>query len=94
VYIGWDQHLLFCSAFTFMVSPTTSFRALRDENMAGVFGEHPEWTDINWDTASWLLDGQPFTPDLDKAITPQGITHKSLLRLVTPELKGFMGAGV
>ncbi|WP_221793951.1 phenol hydroxylase subunit P4 [Oceanobacter mangrovi] len=94
VYVGWDRHLMFCSAFTFLVAPAASFRSLRDDVMAGVFGEHPEWPTINWDSVRWLLDGQPFTPELDKTLADQGIGHKSLLRFDTPELHGFMNAGV
>lgn len=94
VYIGWDHHLMFCSAFTFLVAPSCTFATLRDEVMAGVFADHPEWSDINWNTATWMLDGQPFTLDASQTLAEQGIGHKSLLRFNTPELKGFMGAGV
>ena len=94
VFAGWDGHLLFPAPFAWPLPPAMPFAALRDQVMAGTFGIHPEWAAINWETAQWLLDGQPFTPDLAKGLAEQGIGHKSVLRLQTPELKGFMGAGV
>ncbi|WP_417583768.1 phenol hydroxylase subunit P4 [Nitrincola sp.] len=94
VYVGWDHHLMFCSAFAYALPPTTTFAELRDQIMPEAFGEHAEFTQVNWNTATWLLDNQPFTPALDKSFQEQGIGHKSLLRFQTPELTGFQGKGV
>ena len=94
VYVGWDRHLLFCSAVAFPLAPDTPFAGLRDEAMAGVFGLHPEWTEVDWNRVTWLLDGEPFIPALDKSLSEQGIGHKSLLRMQTPDLPGFQSAGV
>jgi len=94
VYVGWDKHLLFCSAFTFMVSAESTFRALTDEVIVDAFSQHPEWSQINWGEANWLLNGESFVPDRTKTLKEQGITHKSLLRFETPQLKGFMDAAV
>lgn len=94
VYAGWDGHLMFPAPFAWPVPPEIPFAAFRDEVMPSGFGIHPEWPEINWDTAEWLLDGQPFTPDPAKGLAEQGVTHKSVLRLRTPELKGFKGMGV
>ena len=55
---------------------------------------HPEWEQIDWSKVTWLLDGKPFQPQLDKTLQEQGIGHKSVLRFQTPELKGYKGAGV
>jgi len=94
VYIGWDHHLMFCAAFAYPVSPDLLFKNLVDDVMPESFSVHEEYADINWDTAEWLLDGQPFIPQLNVSLLDQGISHKSLLRFSTPELKGFQGAGV
>lgn len=94
VYVGWDHHLMFCSAFTFLVSPDIQFRQLRDEVIIDAFNVHPEWHLIDWSKASWLLDGEPIQPQLDVSLKDQGVDHKSLLRIQTPELKGFQDAGV
>ncbi|MBV1787124.1 phenol hydroxylase subunit P4 [Marinobacterium sp. D7] len=94
VYLGWDHHLMFCAAFAFPVPPTLTFRQLRDEVMVEAFEPHPEWTQIDWERTTWLLNGQAFEPQPDVALIDQGIDHKSLLRFQTPDLKGFQDAGV
>lgn len=94
VYVGWDHHLMFCSAFAYPVPPATTFKALRDGVMQEAFEMHPEYSKVNWETATWLLDNKPFEPQLDKSLQEQGIGHKSLLRFQTPELKGYKNAGV
>ncbi|MBS97503.1 MAG: phenol hydroxylase [Oceanospirillaceae bacterium] len=94
VYVGWDHHLMFCAAFAYPLPPETPFRTLRDEVMPEAFSLHPEWSRINWDTVTWLRNGEPFEPQLDVSLADQGIDHKSLLRFQTPELKGYKGAGV
>lgn len=94
LYVGWDHHLMFCAPFTLAVSPDMPFGQLRDQVMASVFSPHPEWTQINWDSAGWLLNGKAFVPQLDASLQAQGIDHKSLLRFQTPELAGFMSAAV
>lgn len=94
VYVGWDQHLMFCAAFAYPLPPEMPFRALRDEVMPEAFSLHPEWQKIDWNQTTWLLDGQPFEPRLDASLKEQGVSHKSLLRFQTPALNGYMGAGV
>ena len=94
VYVGWDHHLMFCAAFAYPVPPQMPFSALLNDVMPTTFAPHPEFEKVNWETAEWLLDGQPFIPQLDVALEDQGIGHKSLLRFQTPELKGFQNAGV
>lgn len=94
VYVGWDHHLMFCAAFAFPVSPTLTFRQLRDEVMVEGFEVHPEWGSVDWETATWLLNSEPFQPQLDVSLIDQGVDHKSLLRFQTPELKGFKAAGI
>ena|SRR5690554_1986301 len=94
VYVGWDHHLMFCAAFAYPLPPQASFKTLRDEVIPDAFSPHPEWEKIDWSKAIWLLDGQPFEPQLDVSLKDQGIGHKSLLRFQTPDLKGYKGAGV
>lgn len=94
VYVGWDHHLMFCAAFAYPLPPQASFKTLRDEVIPDAFSPHPEWEKIDWSKATWLLDGQPFEPQLDVSLKDQGIGHKSLLRFQTPDLKGYKGAGV
>ncbi len=94
VYVGWDHHLMFCAAFAYPVPPEMPFKGLIQDVMPEAFDMHEEYAKVNWDTAEWLLDGQPFIPQMDVSLKDQGIGHKSLLRFQTPELKGFQNAGV
>lgn len=94
VYVGWDHHLMFCAAFAYPVPPEMPFKALINDVMPEAFSLHEEFAQVNWETAEWLLDGQPFIPQMDVSLKDQGIGHKSLLRFQTPELKGFQNAGV
>lgn len=94
IYIGWDHHLLFAAPFAYPVSPNMPFKSLIHDVMPTTFSDHPEFSDINWDTAEWVLDGQPFAPQMEKSLVDQNIGHKSSLRFYTPELKGFQNAGV
>lgn len=94
VFIGWDHHLLFCASKAMPLPPDMTFGALVENAMPDAFGQHPEFSKINWQTATWLLDGQPFTPDFNKGLEAQGVAHKSLIRFQTPELKGYANAGI
>lgn len=94
VYVGWDHHLLFCAPFAYAVPPDMPFAELRDKVMPEAFGVHEEFAQIDWEQANWLLDNQPFTPDVQQSLQAQGIGHKSVLRLQTPELTGYQGKGV
>lgn len=94
VYVGWDNHLMFCAAFTFLVSPDALFSTLIDEVIVDAFSVHPEWNSIDWPKVIWLLNDNKIQPKYNVSLKDQGIDHKSLLRIQTPELKGFQGAGV
>jgi phenol/toluene 2-monooxygenase (NADH) P4/A4 len=40
-----------------------------------------------------LLDGNAFKPTLDKSLADNGVSHKSLIRMVTPGLNGINNSG-
>lgn len=94
VYVGWDHHLLFCASKAYPVPPSAPFSVVVEQLMTAAFSQHPEFSDINWDSANWILDGEVFAPDMDAPIEDQGVGHKSLIRLSTPELKGYASAGI
>ncbi|MBR9867430.1 MAG: phenol hydroxylase [Oceanospirillales bacterium] len=94
VYLGWDEHRMFCAAKAFPLPPSMPFAVLIENIMPEAFGQHPEFSQINWDTVEWLLDGEPFKPLADVSLADQEVGHKSLIRFKTPELKGYQGAGV
>ncbi|MDO4250121.1 MAG: phenol hydroxylase subunit P4 [Moraxella sp.] len=84
IYIGWDHHLLFCSAKAFLISPKASFQELLDTLMPAGFSQHPDFASINWNTASFILDNHAITPDFSQSLEEIGFGHKSLLRFSTP----------
>ncbi|MDX2471451.1 MAG: phenol hydroxylase subunit P4 [SAR324 cluster bacterium] len=94
VYVGWDHHVMFCSAMAFPLPAGMPFIALRDEVMKTFMGVHPDYDKINWDTAQWNIDGKATTIDWEKSLADHGVGHKSLIRLQTPELVSASGVGV
>ncbi len=93
LYIGWDHHLMFCSAFTFPVPGEMTFAELKDTVMSGAFSQHPMYADIDWNATTWLLNGEKFQPQPDVALKDQGIGHKAVLRFQTPD-NGYQNAGI
>ncbi|HPE62186.1 MAG: phenol hydroxylase subunit P4 [Thiothrix sp.] len=93
VYINWDHHTSFCSANTYPLPPDMPFGALTAEVLPGVLGAHPDFPQIQWDKVEWMLDGEGFTPDMDKSLKDNGVGHKSLIRFRTLGLKGYRGTG-
>jgi phenol/toluene 2-monooxygenase (NADH) P4/A4 len=94
IYIGWDQHTLFCAAIAFLASPTQTFQDLIEQQMTSVFCKHPEFEHVNWAEVVFSLDGQGFKPQLNQSLAEQQIGHKSLLRFTTPGLNGYQHAHV
>lgn len=92
VYLHWEKHLSFCAPMAFPLPPPMPFGALVGELIPKFYGMHPDFAKVDWTKAKWTLDGQPFTPALDKSLAENGVGHKSVLRFVTPGLDGFAGA--
>ncbi len=94
VYFGWDHHLMFCAAKAFPLSPDMKWGDVIAGIMPEAFAQHPEFKQIDWDSAQWLLDNQPVSPEAGQTLAELGADHKSCFRFTTPELKGYQGAGV
>ncbi|WP_375057461.1 phenol hydroxylase subunit P4 [Zobellella sp. DQSA1] len=94
VYIGWDEHLLFCSAKTFPLPPAMTFGDLLDKVMPEGFGQHPDFAQIDWSQVQWRLNDAPLHPSREQTLEQLGFDHKSLLRFKTPGLNGYKGTGV
>jgi phenol hydroxylase P4 protein len=94
VFIGWDKHLFYASPRCYPLPRTMTFKELTEGFFPQEFAAHPECAQINWETAQWLVDNKSVKPTMDQTLTDVGIGHKSLVRLQTPELKGYKGAGV
>ncbi|MDN0083176.1 phenol hydroxylase subunit P4 [Crenobacter sp. SG2305] len=92
VYFGWDQHRLFCAAFALPLPPTMPFKALVSDVITPLLASHPEGAAIDWSRAEWLRSNEPFTPDPEASLADNGLGHKTLLRLRTPDLTGIDGS--
>lgn len=90
-YINWEHHLMFCSPVCLPLPPEMPFGALMNEVLPGVYAKHPDFASIDWTKVQWTLNGEEFTPDMDKNLAENGFGHKSLLRFWTPGLEGIKG---
>jgi phenol hydroxylase P4 protein len=93
LYIGWDNHKMYCSPLCVPIPPNTRFGDFVKLMLPGFFGAHPDFAKIDWDNVQWYSSGQPFDPDMDKTMAENGLGHKSAVRLSTPGLMGLKGSG-
>ncbi|QOL48483.1 phenol hydroxylase subunit P4 [Massilia litorea] len=93
VYFGWDRRMLFCSPFTLPLPPDMPFKTLVSDVLTPLLAAHPEGASIDWSTATWLRAGQPFVPEPEASLVANGLGHKTVLRLQTPQPAGVGGSG-
>ena len=91
LYVGWEDHLMFCAPFCLPLPPDTPFGALSAAVLPGIYGYHPDFAEIDWAKVEWLRSGQPFQPQLDKSLADNGLGHKAVIRFRTPGLTGIGG---
>ena len=92
LYIGWEDHLMFCAPFAFPFPPTMPFRAVVEQVLPGAFGYHPDFAKIDWNAVEWLKSGKPWAPEMDKSLADNGLKHKDAIRFRTPGLAGIGGS--
>ena len=92
LYIGWEDHLLFCAPVCLPLPGETPFGALTSEVLPGVYGAHPDFARIDWSQVLWFKSGQPWQPDSTKSLQENGIGHKDVIRFRTPGLTGIGGS--
>lgn len=92
LFVGWEDHLMFCAPFAFPLPPDTPFRALLDQVLPGAYGYHPDFAKIDWNRAEWSRSGQPWQPDYDRSLGDNGLGHKDAIRFRTPGLTGIKGS--
>jgi len=92
LYVGWEDHLMFCAPFCFALAPAMPFGALVESVLTDAFGYHPDFDRIDWGRVVWLKSGQPFKPDADKSLAANGLVHKDVIRFRTPGLTGILGS--
>ena len=92
LFIGWEDHLMYCAPMCIPVPPDLPFGALIAEIIPGLYAAHPDTAKIDWSGVVWLRSGEAFTPDAAKSLTDNGLGHKALLRFRTPGLDGINGS--
>ena len=90
--IGWDQHLMYATPFCIPVPPQMPFGALLTQVLPGLYGQHPQFGQIDWNSVQWSRSGASFKPAMDKSLADNGLGHKALIRFRTPGLEGLAGA--
>ncbi len=93
LYIGWDEHLLFCAPLCVPLPAAMPFGALVKDVLPGLYNSHPDFDRIDWSKVEWRDSGKAFEPDFDKSLADNGLVHKSAIRFRTPGLDGINGSG-
>ncbi|OIQ98183.1 phenol 2-monooxygenase [mine drainage metagenome] len=92
LYIGWEDHLLFCAPHCLPLPPDMPFSVLTENVLPGVYSYHPDFAKIDWSKVEWFKSGQPFKPDASKSLADNGLGHKDVIRFRTPGLTGIHGS--
>ncbi|WP_207000392.1 phenol hydroxylase subunit P4 [Trinickia mobilis] len=92
LFVGWEDHLMFCAPHCIPVAPTTPFNVLASELLPAMYSIHPDWQKVDLRQAEWFRSGQAFTPDFDKTLRDNGLGHKAVIRFRTPGLTGIGGS--
>ena len=92
LYIGWEDHLMFCAPFCLPLPPDMPFGALATQVLPGVFGYHPDFARIDWSQVQWFRSGKAFSPDPARSLAENGLRHKDVIRFRTPGLDGIKGS--
>ena len=92
LYIGREDHLMFCAPFAFPFPPAMRFGDIVSHVLPGAFGYNPDFAKIDWPAAQWFKSGQPFSPDFDRSLAENGLGHKDVIRFRTPGLTGIKGS--
>lgn len=89
IFLSWENHLMFAAPLCVPLPPTLPFGALIRDVLPELYGEHPEFEDIDWKRTLWFNSDKRFIPDVGKSLEHHGLTHKSLIRFRTPALEGM-----
>ena len=92
LFIGWDDHLMFCAPHCIAVEAATPFSTLIDELIPAMYSSHPDWKQVDLKAAEWFRSGEPFAPEYDRTLADNGLGHKAVIRFRTPGLTGINGS--
>jgi phenol/toluene 2-monooxygenase (NADH) P4/A4 len=88
IYVAWENHLMYSAPFCLPLPPTLPFGALIRDVLPELYGEHPEFEEIDWQRVVWFNSNTRFRPDFGKSLEHHGLAHKTLIRFRTPALEG------
>ena len=89
IFLCWENHLMFAAPLCVPLPPTLPFGALVRDVLPELYGEHPEFEDIDWKRTQWFNSSKRFISDVGKSLEHHGLSHKSLIRFRTPALEGI-----
>jgi phenol/toluene 2-monooxygenase (NADH) P4/A4 len=92
LYVAWDEHMMFCAPLAVLLDGQTKFSQVRDDLLPRLYGEHPDFSRIDWARVQWFQSSRIFTPQPSQSMATQGFKHKSVLRFRTPGLEGIRGS--
>lgn len=92
LFVGWEDHKMFCSPVAVPFPPTLKFGDMCQGAFAGIYGAHPDFAQIDWGRVEWFKSGQPWQPDMNKSLAENGLGHKDAIRFRTPGFKGLRGS--
>jgi len=92
LYIGWEDHLMYCAPMCIPIEGSTPFGALMQAVIPSLYPAHPDTAKIDWNTVEWFRSGERFTPDPQQTLIANGLGHKANLRFRTPGLTGLKGS--
>ncbi|MCI2810650.1 MULTISPECIES: phenol hydroxylase subunit P4 [Alcaligenaceae] len=92
LFLGWEDHLLFCSPVAMPMPSDMLFGDLVEKVLPGVYGMHPDFSKIDWDHVQWFKSGQQWMPDPAKSLEANGLGHKAVIRFRTSGLTGIGGS--
>jgi phenol hydroxylase P4 protein len=92
LFVGWEDHLMFCSPHCVLVPSTMTFATFVDEVLPGIYASHPDWGKAGLAEIEWFRSGERFTPEFARTLGENGLLHKAVLRFRTPGLTGIDGS--
>src|SRR5258708_36848647 len=81
LFIGWEDHLMFCAPHCITVPPTMTLGLLAAEVLPAIYSSHPDWGRVNRDQIEWFRSGERFSPQFRKTPGGDGLQPKPVIRL-------------
>jgi len=94
IYCCWEHHLLIPCPAAYRLPPDTILRVFLEQMFMPDHDHHPDSAMLDPAQLKWTLDSRPWSPDLDKSLRDNGVTHMSYLSFFQAGLDGVNGAGV